>query len=61
MGNGDGHEDLLGRVDELQNAVMVPNSSLLSASEDARERAFDPAIHPFHKKMDARVKPAHDR
>src|SRR6266571_1776651 len=28
MGNGDGHEDLLGRVDELQNAVMVPNSSL---------------------------------
>src|SRR6266516_5445384 len=28
MGNGDGHEDLLGRVDELKNAVMVPNSSL---------------------------------
>jgi hypothetical protein len=36
-----------------------------SASEDARERAYDPAIHPFlqnpfAKKMDARVKPAHD-
>jgi len=24
MGNGDGHEDLLGRLDELQNAVIVP-------------------------------------
>jgi len=35
-----------------------------SASEDARERAYDPAIHPpsdfLAKKMDARVKPAHD-
>jgi hypothetical protein len=39
-----------------------------SASEDARERAYDPAdpaIHRFAKKllakkMDARVKPAHD-
>jgi hypothetical protein len=41
----------LGRVDELQNAVTVPNSSL---------PGLDPAIHPFHKKMDARVKPAHD-
>jgi hypothetical protein len=31
-----------------------------SASEDARERAYDPAIHPFRKKIDARVKPGHD-
>src|SRR5262249_56513667 len=36
-----------------------------SASEDARERAYDPAIHPssqrlLAKTMDARVKPAHD-
>ena len=31
-----------------------------SASEDARERAYDPAIHPSCEKMDARVKPAHD-
>jgi hypothetical protein len=36
-----------------------------SASEDARKRAYDPAIHPFRKdflarQMDARVKPAHD-
>jgi hypothetical protein len=28
--------------------------------EDARERAYDPAIHPFRKKIDARVKPGHD-
>jgi hypothetical protein len=28
--------------------------------EDARKRAYDPAIHPLRKKMDARVKPAHD-
>jgi hypothetical protein len=32
-----------------------------SASEDARGRASDPAIHPFRKKMDARVKPGHDK
>jgi hypothetical protein len=36
-----------------------------SASEDARERADDPAIHRakefLQEKMDARVKPAHDR
>jgi hypothetical protein len=35
-----------------------------SASEDARERAYDPAIHPLRSKrffsMDARVKPGHD-
>jgi hypothetical protein len=31
-----------------------------SASEDARERAYDPAIHPLRKKMDARVRPGHD-
>jgi hypothetical protein len=35
-----------------------------SASEDARERAYDPAIHPLRLKclfsMDARVKPGHD-
>jgi hypothetical protein len=36
-----------------------------SASEDARERAYDPAIHPLRKKylqrmMDPRVKPAGD-
>src|SRR5215467_16310829 len=28
VGNGDGHEDLLGRVDELLNAVMVPRITL---------------------------------
>src|SRR5215831_3646183 len=28
VGNGDGHEDLLGWVDELQNAVMVPRITL---------------------------------
>jgi hypothetical protein len=36
-----------------------------SASEDARERAYNPAIHPLRLKrffsMDARVKPAHDQ
>jgi hypothetical protein len=26
-----------------------------SASEDARGRAYAPAIHPFRKKMDARA------
>jgi hypothetical protein len=31
-----------------------------SASEDARKRAYDPAIHPFRQKMDARVKPGHE-
>jgi hypothetical protein len=35
-----------------------------SASEDARERAYDPAIHRLRLKcffsMDARVKPGHD-
>jgi hypothetical protein len=31
-----------------------------SASEDARERAYAPAIHPFRKKMDARLKAGHD-
>ena len=31
-----------------------------SASEDARGRADAPAVHPFRKKMDARVKPGHD-
>ena len=31
-----------------------------SASEDARGRTYDPAIHPFRKKMDARDKPGHD-
>jgi hypothetical protein len=31
-----------------------------SASEDARERACAPAIHPFRKRMDARVKPGDD-
>jgi len=36
-----------------------------SASEDARERAYDPAIHPLRKKffrrmMNPRVKPAGD-
>jgi hypothetical protein len=30
------------------------------APEDAREPAYDPAIHPSCEKMDARVKPAHD-
>src|SRR5262249_57669136 len=31
-----------------------------SASEDARERAYDPAIHLLAKKMDPRVKPGGD-
>jgi hypothetical protein len=53
-GRGD-FEEIAGR------AVMAGHS----ASEDARERAYDPAIHPLRKNfspgmMDPRVKPAGD-
>src|SRR5262249_51073809 len=62
---------LLGRVREgpRDRSVVGANPSTViaghSASEDARERAYDPAIHPvrknaFAKWMDPRVKPAGD-
>ncbi|HET9247392.1 MAG TPA: hypothetical protein VFO15_16425, partial [Xanthobacteraceae bacterium] len=43
--------------------LLVGSESVMaghSASEDARERAYDPAIHLLAKKMDPRVKPAGD-
>jgi hypothetical protein len=43
--------------------LLIGSESVMaghSASEDARERAYNPAIHLLAKKMDRRVKPAGD-
>src|SRR5262249_59302378 len=62
----DAHQDPGGGV---RSAALGTEPSTViaghSASDDARERAYDPAIHllrkdPLAKMMDARVKPAHD-
>jgi hypothetical protein len=48
---------------EREIPLLVGSESVMaghSASEDARERAYDPAIHLLAKKMDPRVKPAGD-
>jgi hypothetical protein len=56
-GRGGGHRPTFGP--DLSTVIAGH-----SASEDARERAYDPAIHRLRLKcffsMDARVKPGHD-
>jgi len=47
-------------MDSHKDEGFPPVNAGHSASEDARKRAYDPAIHHLRKKMDARVKPAHD-